>query len=343
MKIKYIFILLLSALMICFSACEDNDSTDVIDKDKIEINKIETDQTDIVLKVDETKSVKILEGGNNYHIFSLNEEVALVTQLEDSSQFEIKGLKYGITQILITDAHSNVKTMPILVADYEVIKSDSEEVIEIEGSFGKVFEVEINILEANGKVGIELSNNSSLSNVKFEENKFTAKVSLKEVETIVVTFTDECDLKHKVSISIKNIDYKPPYTDEQYAALLENASIRYYSELNEDTQYVSGKDGSRINETNGDIHTYGWKYTYIPYWGDPTEVSKKISFKGDKTVGLKTEGKIAIKGQWGDNDTYDLKHVEIMKVEDGKIWCLFSYTNSWGGYTYGYFVDTINP
>lgn len=343
MKIKYTFILLLSALMICFSACEDSDSTDVIDKDKIEIDKIETDETDIVLKVDERKSIKILEGGNKYHIFSLNEEVASVAKLEDSSQFEVKGLKYGTTQILITDANSNIKTLSILVADYAAIKSDSEEVIEMEGSFGKTFDVEVNILEANGKVEMELSNNSSLSNVEFRDNKFTAKVSLKELETIVVTFTDECDLKLKVSISIKNIDYKPPYTDEEYKSLLENTNIRYYSELSEDTQYLSGEEGSRINETEGDIHTYGWKYMYISYWGGPTEVSKKISFKGDKTVGVKTEGKIAIKGQWGDNDTYDLKHVEIMKVEDGKIWCFFSYTNNWGGYTYGHFVDTIEP
>lgn len=331
---KYTFLLLVSAIMICFSACDDNDTHNP--------TQINTDQKAINLKIDEVQSVKILEGNGNYRIFSLNEDIASITQSEDEPTiFKVNALNYGSTQIVVADAKTKIKTIPVFVGDYDAIKSDSEELIELEGSFGGEVNIEINILEANGNVSVDVSDRSFLGNVVFEDNKLTTTVFIRELKSTEITFTDECNLQLKVTISIKDIDFKPPYSEEEYQTLLNEPSIRYYAERSEENEYLS-KEGSRINETEGDRHTYGWKWMYVPFWGNPTEVYKKVSFKGNKEVGIKTEGKIEMKSQWGGNESYDLKHIEIMKVENGRLWCFYSFTNNYGGYSYGYFVDNIS-
>lgn len=331
MKIKYTFLLLLSVVLVCFAACDDNEN----DQDK----QIEIDKYSVELKLDEAQTIRIPNISDSYHVFSLNEDVASLTQLEDPTQFEVKGLRYGKTQIMVVDEDTNVKAIPVSIRDYESIKLDSEAILEFEGSFDTYTDIEINILEANGKVEVQVSDSPILYAPQFDENKFTARVSFKELNSTEVIFTDEYGLETKVTITVKNISYKPPYTEEEYQAILKDSSIRYYTEGIEDKDYLY-YNGSRINITQGDVNTYGWKYVMENWWGD-MEYYTKISFKGDKEVGVKTEGKIERIQGYSDS-IHDLAYIEIIKVKDGKIWCIYSYIGNYG-YNYGYFVDTINP
>ena len=166
--------------------------------------------------VDETKSIEILDGAGDYKLSVLD-----ATNVEASlsgSTIQIKGLKYGNTDLLISDQGGAYTTVAINVyKSNELTTSAAAEGMKLTLAMGEPAKGQFTITAGNDPYTVESSDPQTVSATLASDGVTVNLIGQKGQEAgsapIVITVKDARGLETKVSVSTEVSD--SPFTDEQ--------------------------------------------------------------------------------------------------------------------------------
>ena len=317
MKAKYIYTAMLAtALAFGMTACSDDD--EVYDpqtnvpaaKDK---TAIATDAADEVqIGVGETATFNITAGGEGYKVIAENPE--LVTATLSGNTVTLTGVEKGIAGVLISDAQGNYKHVTAKCM-YKTMTLDKSEVsvgMKLGHTDGAA---KITVTGGNGDY-TAVSANKEVATTSVDGNVITIQ-GFKQGET-TVTITDMMGLTQTVSVKVETTTI--PFTDDEKADILA---------LTDDIQTFDGEQAKWVAYYGGTyaVEQDGDGYKLYSHYGEPggyySSNAMVFKFKGDLTVGKKTEGSYS-NTDWYGTTTYDGLDVEILKNDGSRIWGIIS-------------------
>ena len=315
-----IMLLLLSVLLpMGFTGCSDDDEIPAVDNS----TELEIGVESLRVKVgDENKTtLNIKQGNGEYNAFAL--DTAIAKAYVENEQIVVEGISNGATLIVVSDKGGFYRKVPVSIYTTDVLTLEKSEVALIT-KLGHVGTFETHVVLGNGGYTVK-SDNPAVSAIITEEGEVTISAKSKpEAYTATLTITDWTALSATVKVSVSATT--KAFTEEELAVIKADGTRRYYLDGKSDSYMSWGTSINSENE-NGDV-IYGWQYyTYSLY---------KLSFKGGKTVGKKTEGLFNAKGGLGTyNESIDL---EIIQNDGTNVWGIFTFTKD-EVLHYGYFCD----
>lgn len=311
-------LLLIIALPLGFTACDDDDDENVLPP-VADVPELIIDKISIDIEIDKIGEVKISQGGGEYHAFSSNPDVVSV-ELENNI-LKLNALSRGRTSVIISDKNSQYKELNV-VAFYNVLAVKTAEII-VEMPLGHPKTMRIPITKGNGdyKVSIE----SEIVSAKIENDSEIVVVATKEGKaTIILTDSYGLQLEIPVTISTTTI----PYNATELEAIKADETKRYeFNANNVDRSYYT-----YMNTKEGDLNLYGWDYYGYMYF--------KLYFGGDKSEGMKANAKIVSKLSWGSSEINEAIEFEIIKNDGTKIWAVYSFVKD-EKLNFGHFCQDI--
>lgn len=298
-----LLLLLIMVSPLGFTACDsDDDDTDVQPTE--EVTELILEKSSVDVEVDNIGTVKITQGGGEYHVFSSNPDIVAV-ELEDNV-LKLSALSKGRTSVIISDKNSQYKELGV-VAFYDVLEIETTEV-NVKMPLGHPKTIRIPITKGNG--GYEVSVESEIVSATIENDSEIVLVATKEGEA-TVKLTDSYGLTLDISVTISTTTI--PYDDEELEAIKANDTNRYVFNANN----IDGSWYKYMNTTEGDLNLYGWDYYGYMYF--------KLYFGGDKSVGEKSDAKMVSKLSWSEPEVNESIKFEIIKNDGTKIWAVYSY------------------
>lgn len=317
------------AMTMGFTACSDDD--DVYDPGlnvpaAQERPAISTDATDEVkVGVDETATFNITDGGGNYKVVAENPEY--VTAEINGSAITLKGLKKGIAGVMISDAQGNYKHITVKCMYFDMTLDKSE--VSVGMKLGHTDGVaKVNVLQGNGQYICESA----------DENVATATAN-GEVITVqgvnsgetTITVTDQMGLTKTINVKVQTTTI--PFTEEEKAAVLALNENKMVFE-GEEALYVEYGGVYELTQEDGFVTMRSY-YSWYPSY------DMIMKFKGDLSVGKKTDGTYVNNNAWGGMADKSGIDYEILKNDGSRVWGIVSVIAE--GYLYtGYFCMPIN-
>jgi len=317
MKINNIIGLLgLSSFLLLNSSCsKDEEAINVKEPEEITLS-----ESVLNLEINTNNSVEILSGGGDYKVFSTNEEV-LTVEVE-GNQIITNAIMPGNATVIVSDL--NNKYSEIDVSTYTLEIALENEDLELEILLGHPETIIVPIAIGNG--GYEVSTESEQIDVTVEKSIIYI-TGLKAGEGIF-TITDSYGLEQDFSIDISTT--LVAYTEKDLDEIMsDNASCYFFNNKQWDTAFYK-----YINETEGDMHHYGWNYYNSIYL--------HIYFQGDKNQGVKSNSSIYAKFDSRGEIFDEELDLEIIKNDGDKIWVVYSFIKD-DKLNYGHFCQDIDP
>ena len=326
MKKKYNNIFLIAAfiLSMIFSGC----SKEIDDMQQIPVNipELQFGAEAITVKIgsENTYSLDIKQGGGEYNVFSLNEEIA-TAKLADNKIF-IEGVANGTTSVVVSDKNGFYRKLPVKVYTTEtmVLKDYN---LEITTLLGYSDVVTTNVTLGNGEYQVTSDNPKVEAKITEDGTITITGTSKKDTFTANVKVTDASGLSASIAVTVKSTT--EPYSAEKLKEIMSDNSQRYF--LGEINAYDSFFNSLNTQEDGQQL--YGWDFYNMYYY--------KLWFTGDKSVGKKKDGKFSY--------SYFAPYIvlteepvdfEIIKNDGANIWGIFSFVKNEILY-YGYFCDKI--
>lgn len=285
-----------------FTACYGDDDTDV--QPTKEVTELILEKSSVDVEVDDIGTVKITQGGGEYHVFSSNPDIVAV-ELE-GNVVKLRALSRGRTSVIISDKNSQYKELGV-VAFYDVFEIETTE-INVKMPLGHSKTARIPITKGNG--GYEVSVESEIVSATIENDSEIVLVATKEGEA-TVKLTDSYGLTLDIPVTISTTTI--PYDDKELEAIKADDTNRYVFNANN----IDGNWYKYMNTTEGDLNLYGWDYYGYMYF--------KLYFGGDKSAGEKSDGKMVSKLSWSEPEVNESIKFEIIKNDEAKIWAVYSY------------------
>lgn len=316
MKTKYINLLgvLLLSLVLGFASCSSDDEP-IIDDQTTDLTLSET-KIDVV--VGGVTTISITEGNGEYKAFSLNEEIVTVELV--NNELELTGVSNGETSIVVSDKGNQYKELHIRSIYDQIIVEESN--IEVKMRLGNTGRKTVTILGGNGFY-TAVSDNEEVATSTVNGDNIT--INALTEGSAIITITDRFDVSTELNVSVETTTIA--YEGEELEELMDDDSTRFFFDGSFSSSY-----NTPVNTVEGEYNVIGWDY-----WGYEYQ---KVYFKGDRTVGVKEDA------HFTDKDWYSLIHdkqpveLEILKVDDGKMWAMFSFIKD-GKLFYGHFVTNV--
>lgn len=281
--------------------------------------KIKEEPIKVKIGTDSKVSIDILEGGGEYNVFSTNEDVVTAEIIDNKVSLEGKAI--GEAALVLSDKNSKYLKFPVSVYLTDKIKFSQEEV-EMKILTGHRKSIKVNISEGNGGYKAE-SDNRDIKVTVTEEGEITIEAIAKEE-----SFSGSVTIKDKAgftaSIPVKVEVTTNPFPEEFLAEIKADSKRRYFF----DGESKDRENSTPIRKLEDGQYTYGWTYYSI--------YSLQISFKGDLSVGKKTEATYTYYAYY--SPTQEVVDLEIIQNDEENIWAIFSYKKG-GVIHYGYFCD----
>lgn len=301
MKNKYLNLLwiLVATLTLSLSSCSSDDDP-VIENNETELT-VSNDNVRVL--VGETTTVDIVQGNGDYKAFSLNEEIATVEIVD--SKLNINTYTNGRTSVVVSDKNSNYKNVDVVSYYGEIILEEYNVTMKMRiGNYGIK---KIPVLGGNEGY-VATSEDTDIASVTVDGNSIV--VTGKKEGEVKIHVVDQLDVKTEFTITIETTD--KAYEKEELDVLMKDASLRFFFDGNMDTS------SSIVSTIEGNYNVYGWDYYGYEY--------QKVYFEGEKTVGKK-ENAVFTQIDWFNIIIHNKQPIEleIIKVDDGKIWGVFSF------------------
>lgn len=282
--------------------------------------KLEKEQIRVV--VGSNATIEILEGNNDYQVFSLNEEIASVVL--SGNTLTVEALTMGETSVILSDGSSQYRSLNI-ISYYDEIILEREE-LKITVPVGNSKTSRIAILKGNGDYTVE-SSDPELLTATISGSDLVLELSKEGTATL--TLTDRFGITATIPVTVTITD--KPYDEFELKKIMETEmnSFMFNDQLIENaTTYYTIVNGME----NGQ-HLYGWDYYNFYYL--------KIYFSGDSEVGKKEDASL-IYSYSSTSFNVQVIDLEIIKNDGEKIWTIFSFLQNERLY-YGYFIQEVNP
>lgn len=302
--------------------------------------------------VDETKSIEILDGAGDYKLSVLDAAYAEATLT--GSTIQLKGLKYGSTDLVISDQGGSYTTLTV-----NIYKSDELTISAAEGSMvltlpmGEPANGSFTITKGNDPYTVESSDpqtvSATLAGDGVTVNLIGQKGQEENAAPVVITVKDARGLETAVSVTTEVSD--SPFTDAQLEEIKAITEPTYVMNNLKAPADLLAREEFGYEDDNygmGPITWYWGSYqttnsTNIPkywiYYVCSTDESVDM-----KTVGIKQNMKVTFTTP--DNQRAMIKvdavdkegnpTVEVIKAENGMSWitlyCYDSQDNLYVGY-----------
>lgn len=308
MKAKYIYTAMLAtAMMMGFTACSDDD--DVYDP---EINVpeaqerpvIKTDVADEVqVGVGETATFNITDGGGDYKVVAENPE--FVNATINGNAVTLTGVGKGIAGVVVSDAKGNYKHITVKCMYFQITLDKQE--VNVGMKLGHTDGVaKVTVVGGNGNYTAE-SADETVARVSVKGDVITIQ-GVKTGET-TVTVTDMMGLTQTVNVKVETTTV--PFTDEEKAEVLA---------LTENKMVFDGIEPLFANYGNVyEVKQEDGFVTIRAYYKWYPNNAMVMKFKGDLSVGTKTEGSLTNK-DWYDTLSYEGMTYEILKNDGSRVW-----------------------
>ena len=315
MKFKMKYLIIVMALCLGFSSCDNDDDNDDVTIEVIETDPIVLDNNELALEVGQTGTVNVSSGGGEYTVFSSNPDIA--TASIEGSAVTINTLDKGIVSVIVTDKNDQIAEIQLTSMYMEIIFEQPE--VELELLKGHYQNFSISVVQGNGEY--EASTESEIIEVSVDGDDIVV-TAMKE-GTAVIKVTDSRNLEAELTVVIT--ETLNPWTENLLAEIMESDDDAFVI----NSSSVNTSHVTCINTVEDGLNKYGWDYYghyyYFVYWA------------GDKTVGSKTDGQF--KYYFG--RTFDEPvDFEIIKNDGFKIWGIFSFLKD-EKVNYGYFCYAI--
>lgn len=308
MKAKYIYMAMLAmAMTMGFTACSDDD--DVYDPglnvpEAQERPAIKTDVADEVqVGVGETATFNITDGGGDYKVVAENPE--FVNATINGNAVTLTGVGKGIAGVVVSDAKGNYKHITVKCMYFKITLDKQE--VNVGMKLGHTDGVaKVTVVGGNGNYTAE-SADETVARVSVKGDVITIQ-GVKTGET-TVTVTDMMGLTQTVNVKVETTTV--PFTDEEKAevlALTENKMIFDGTE----PLFASYGNVYEVTQEDGFVTIRAY-YKWYP------NNAMVMKFKGDLSVGTKTEGSLTNK-DWYDTLSYEGMTYEILKNDGSRVW-----------------------
>lgn len=299
--------MLATAMMMGFTACSDDD--DVYDPETNvpeaqERPVIKTDVADEVqVGVGETATFNITDGGGDYKVVAENPE--FVNATINGNAVTLTGVDKGIAGVVVSDAKGNYKHITVKCMYFKITLDKQE--VNVGMKLGHTDGVaKVTVVGGNGNYTAE-SADETVARVSVKGDVITIQ-GVKTGET-TVTVTDMMGLTQTVNVKVETTTV--PFTDEEKAevlALTENKMIFDGIE----PLFASYGNVYEVTQEDGFVTIRAY-YKWYP------NNAMVMKFKGDLSVGTKTEGSLTNK-DWYDTLSYEGMTYEILKNDGSRVW-----------------------
>lgn len=299
--------MLATAMMMGFTACSDDD--DVYDPETNvpeaqERPVIKTDVADEVkVGVGETATFNITDGGGDYKVVAENPE--FVNATINGNAVTLTGVGKGIAGVVVSDAKGNYKHITVKCMYFKITLDKQE--VNVGMKLGHTDGVaKVTVVGGNGNYTAE-SADETVARVSVKGDVITIQ-GVKTGET-TVTVTDMMGLTQTVNVKVETTTV--PFTDEEKAevlALTENKMIFDGIE----PLFASYGNVYEVTQEDGFVTIRAY-YKWYP------NNAMVMKFKGDLSVGTKTEGSLTNK-DWYDTLSYEGMTYEILKNDGSRVW-----------------------
>lgn len=313
-----------------FTACDSDDNTDI--QPIKEAAELTLSENSLAIEIGKTIDFDITDGGGNYSVFSSNEDVAIAEL--NGNTITVSSISFGQVSIIVSDSSSQYKEVSVFSHYTEILLEGFETNLRY-GHTERI--VEVSILQGNKGYNIESSDEDIIAaTISDDDSKIILK--LKGEGDASLTLTDSFGLIKEIPISIGITN--EPYSSFELEKIMANTTNRVVN-LEEDavTQWWFGNT-KFIGTIEDDKNLYGLEYSNPAY---RTALNMWIRFKGDTSLGEKTEGSFTRTLPWYEAE-YDnqVADVEIIKNDGSKIWGVWSFILN-DQLIYGHFCLDINP
>lgn len=299
--------MLATAMMMGFTACSDDD--DVYDPETNvpeaqERPVIKTDVADEVqVGVGETATFNITDGGGDYKVVAENPE--FVNATINGNAVTLTGVGKGIAGVVVSDAKGNYKHITVKCMYFKITLDKQE--VNVGMKLGHTDGVaKVTVVGGNGNYTAE-SADETVARVSVNGDVITIQ-GVKTGET-TVTVTDMMGLTQTVNVKVETTTV--PFTDDEKAevlALTENKMVFDGTE----PLFASYGNVYEVTQEDGFVTIRAY-YKWYP------NNAMVMKFKGDLSVGTKTEGSLTNK-DWYDTLSYEGMTYEILKNDGSRVW-----------------------
>ena len=299
--------MLATAMMMGFTACSDDD--DVYDPETNvpeaqERPVIKTDVADEVqVGVGETATFNITDGGGDYKVVAENPE--FVNATINGNAVTLTGVDKGIAGVVVSDAKGNYKHITVKCMYFKITLDKQE--VNVGMKLGHTDGVaKVTVVGGNGNYTAE-SADETVARVSVKGDVITIQ-GVKTGET-TVTVTDMMGLTQTVNVKVETTTV--PFTEDEKAevlALTENKMVFDGIE----PLFASYGNVYEVTQEDGFVTIRAY-YKWYP------NNAMVMKFKGDLSVGTKTEGSLTNK-DWYDTLSYEGMTYEILKNAGSRVW-----------------------
>ncbi|WP_143470458.1 hypothetical protein [Labilibaculum filiforme] len=315
---KLLFLLIM-VLPLGFTSCDDNDDdNDILPTE--EVPELVLEKSTVDIEVANISNVNITQGGGEYHAFSSNPDVVSVI-LEDNI-LKLSALKRGRTSIVISDKNSQYKELSV-VAFYNTLSIENSE-INVEIPLGHSKTMRIPITQGNGDY--KVNTESEIVSASIENDSEIVIVANKEGKA-TITLTDSYGLSLSIPVTISTTTI--PYNTAELEEIMANEESRYIYNTKDMHEYYLSEVSTNVDGTTmiGLDSSYGYYY--------------KVYFSGDKSPGVKANGRLDIWLYFAQIKLNESVSVEIIKNDGTKVWGVYSYIRD-EKLNFGHFCQSIN-
>lgn len=361
MKYNYLRYVVLALLIAVGSvSCDDDDTlvkpepSPIVDPELPSYPALTLETNSLDLLIDETQTIEILDGAGEYKISVLDD--SNVEASISGSEIRIKGLKYGNTDLVVSDQGGAYTALTVHVyKSNELTTSVAGNSMKLTLPMGEPASGSFTITAGNDPYTVASSDPETVS-ATLDNNGTTVLLASsrgqEEGESpVIVTITDARGLTTEISITTEVSD--TPFTDEmleQIKAISEKTFVMDNINLSESYELAPYKFAYRYDDYDG---------TYAAYWGafattTTNNCNRYCIFdlcSNDQTLDMKVVGKKnGMKLTYSTPDNQRLfmstplvdkdgnSTIEVIKAEENMSWVILYATDSKQKLHTGYMV-----
>lgn len=271
-----------ASLSVTFSSCNDDDEKfeEIVMPENPTRPSIEVGSNDVWIKVGESQTIAVTAGSGEYHAISLNPDRVKVEMNGD--QIVATAVGIGDTEILVTDALSNVTNLKVVSYETKEIKF-AEASFTADPLLGYSENFVTQVTEGNGGYQISSDNPRVEPRIDYETGAITfSATSMLNDYTATITVTDCVGVKGEFKVTVKaSMDPLPAsfiseleacttnYINFDIAGITEHEPYWYggYSDKPEFSTWYTNETGiSRVNYESEGGQVYITPEEYVCGW-----------------------------------------------------------------------------
>ena len=257
MKTKYKLLPLLLCGVMALSAVtacsDDKDEIIILEEPEYPALSVDTESMRVKIGADSRMAIPVSDGAGEYAAFSLNPDIADVT--DENGVLMVEGFRNGSTEIIISDKGGSLKKLPVSVYTTDVLTVETTD-FTLETPLGHSATATTKILLGNDGYSAVSDNDAVKASVDEEGVVSITATSKRQEFTAKVTVSDISGLTADIMVTVKyTLDAFTPQDIATLCAQTEESM----ADFNGDKPYRFSYYRENFNTSvkNG-IETFGW-------------------------------------------------------------------------------------